>query len=531
MISGANSSCVYGFSSDSHELIDLFEAEEGEMITCMDAIILSGQSLSNKEATDVNPIFVYGTSHEDKNGRVLFRKNWSNSPQALELNGQASALKFSPNNQYILCGTTRGCICIIKVQQDGSIRESDRQPIINDKEIPLAINFSDNNSDTEAILTMDTRRHYRLKIDNPSKLEELEDKQTYSISMANLVYHNQVNLLPVVIGQELEYIAATRGPILELWKSVRDLEVGCSFKMSGHSSDIHKIEVSSSKDFLYSIGKDDNCLIEWKVSLELSSKAENSSAALSKNDLSRIQNVLSDEQEDAGRIARELTFCLNIGEKSLKYRDSFTMFRGTTVRQLNTLNLKALRNLRDRDSKDELLPALKRVPEITLTLNHVYGIESFNRRKTVYFLHYYSIKERASIINPTQTGPQPEIKDLVLPENYLREMLFSKYTPIPYDQKHENCERFIAYFCSRIAVVAKYTAGPQVQRFYEGHRARISCMAVHPSSELRLPRNDRGYGRGRAECRDPRVEHDRLLPHEKDPEHPCQWCGEHGVFV
>lgn len=482
MISGAESSCVYGFSTDSHELIDFFEAEEGEMITCMDAIILSGQSLSSKEGVDVNPIFAYGTSNEGKDGRVLFRKNWSNSPQALEINGQASALKFSPNNQYILCGTTRGSVCIIKVQQDGSIRESERQPMVSEKEMPLSINFSDNNSDSEAILTMDSRRHYRLKIDNPTKMEELEDKQTYSISIANLVYHNQVNLLPVIIGQELEYIVATRGPVLEIWKNVKDLEAGCSLKANGHASDIYKIEVANSKDFIYSIGKDDNCLIEWKVDYELSTKQENNSNALTRSDMPRISAINSDEQDDVVRIARELTFCQNIGEKSLKYRDSFTMFRGTTVRQLNTLNSKALRYLKEREGKEDLGFALKRVPEISLRLNHVYGIEVFNRRKTVYFLHYYSIKERTNITNPSQTGPQPEIKDLVLPENYLREMLFSKYTPIPYDQKHENCERFIAYFSSRIAVIAKCGSGPPIQRFYEGHRARISCMAIHPSS-------------------------------------------------
>lgn len=490
MISGEQKSCVYGFSTDSHEMIDFFEAPEEEMITCMDAIILSGQTLSSRESNEANPIFAYGTSNEDKTGKVLFRKNWSNNPQFVSLSSQATTLKFSPNNQYIICGTTDGSIVIIKVHQDGNIRQSDRQPTAAEREIPLSINFSDSNTDTEAIITMDKCRHYKLKLDNPTKLEELEDKQTYSISISNLIYHNQVNLLPVVIGQELEYVAATRGPMLEIWKNIKDLETGCSTRVNGHSSDIFKIEVSHSKEFIYSIGKDDNCLIEWKIAYELSSTTDSipQPVNLTKSELNKIILGGADEQDAVLRINRELAFCQNIGEKSLKYRDSFTMFRGTTARQLNTLNY--CTSSAYVESEDH---HLKRAPEVALSLNHVYGIEVFNRRKSVFFLHYYSIKEKSNNINATMSGPQPDVKDLILPENYLKEMLFSKYTPIPYDQKHQNCERYIAFFSSRIAIVSKCTTGTQKQRFYEGHRARIACMAVHPSSMPNITRNDRGY--------------------------------------
>jgi hypothetical protein len=392
----------------------------------------------------------------------------------------ATVLRFSPNNQYILCGTTDGNIHLIKVNSEGKVRLADRQPYVESKETPLSINFSDNNHDTEAIITMDVRRHYKFKIDNPGKLQELEDKQTYSISVANLVYHNQVHLLPVVIGQELEYIMSAKGQVLEVWKSVRDLETGCSIKVNGHASDIFKIEVASSKDFAYSLGYEDNCLVEWKMNYEFLHKTDQAIPHQSSGELRKQSAVqVQEDQDDLLRIHRELTFCQNIGEKALKHRDSFTMFRGTTARMLNALNNKAIKAI---DDKEEFMS--KRVPEISLTLNHVYGIEVFNRRKTLFFLHYYSIKEKTKATDPTQTGPQPEMKDLILPENYLKEMLFSKYTPIPYDQRHVNCERYIAYFCSRVAVVAKCSTGAPKQKFYEGHRARISCMAVHPSKMI-----------------------------------------------
>lgn len=483
MISGDSKSSVYGFSSDTHELIDFFQTHEDEKITCMDAIILGSHIASDKNMNETDPIFAYGTSTEDKRGRVLFRKNWSTTPLAVELNSPATVLRFSPNNQYILCGTTDGNVHLIKVTTEGKIKMADRQPSVESRETPLSINFSDNNNDSEAIITMDIRKHYKFKIDNPGKLQELEEKQTYSISIANLVYHSQVHFLPVIIGQELEYIISARGPILEFWKSVRDLETGCGIKVVGHASDIFKIEVSNSKDYAYSLGHDDNCLIEWKIDYDFSHRGDQLPPSPPvKSEVLKSANLQpGEEQQDLLRIQRELAFCQNIGEKSLKHRDSFTMFRGTTARQLNALHNKANKGLGDREDFMS-----KRVPEISLTLNHVYGIEVFNRRKTLFFLHYYSIKEKSKATDPLQTGPQPEMKDLVLPENYLKEMLFSKYTPIPYDQKHVNCERFIAYFCSRVAVVAKCTTGAPKQKFYEGHRARISCMTVHPSSRYIL---------------------------------------------
>lgn len=53
---------------------------------------------------------------------------------------------------------------------------------------------------------------------------------------------------------------------------------------------------------------------------------------------------------------------------------------------------------------------------------------------------------------------------------------------IPYDEAYENSERFFVYFISRIAVV--YDPTTNEQRFYEGHRAKITAMTIHPSSRI-----------------------------------------------
>jgi WD40 repeat protein len=60
------------------------------------------------------------------------------------------------------------------------------------------------------------------------------------------------------------------------------------------------------------------------------------------------------------------------------------------------------------------------------------------------------------------------------PSNY-RELL-------PYDELHENCERQRLHFVSRIAIISYSTSARQ--KFYQGHKNKISCMAVHPNKYI-----------------------------------------------
>ena len=353
-MSGQNNSAVYGFSSDTHELIDYFKAPQNEMITCMDAIMLE----------DVNPIFVYGTStqgHDDFNtGKILLRKNWTTLPQSIEVDRAVTDLKFSPDNEYIICGTGNGSVYIIK-HHEGHLIAPSRPSTSLDKEIVVSINFSDQGN--SVILTSAMRKHYRMNIKNPEKREELEEKDIFNISIANLTYHNQMKMTPVCIGQEVEYIVSTRGEVIEFWKSLSDLETSCSVRVCGHASEVYKLQISNSKNWVYSLGRNDNCLVEWKIDYDLTSKD---------NDLKESKDshtIASDDAEENQKINREQNFCLSMNEKTLNYRDTMTMIRGTTVKLLNALNYK------DKKLYDERSYVKKRVPPLSITLKHVYGIE------------------------------------------------------------------------------------------------------------------------------------------------------------
>lgn len=459
-------SSIYGLSTDTHELIDIFQVSSPEKITAMDAILLE----------DVNPLFIYGIFNEESGeSKVALRKNWTSSPSFIRVDKEVTDLKFSPDNGYIISSTKSSSIYIMKIE-DGSLVVQNRYVGSDDKEKTVSINFCDKGN--MIILTSDLRKHYKLSMSNPSRLEELEEKEKFNMSIASLGYYHHSNIYPIVIGQGLEFIVSMKGDALEVWKGLEDLQNNCGVMAYGHSSEISKIYVSHTypKDTVYSLGKYDNCMIEWKIEYDIVSINTSMMEEEVKSSTPLRQKPDPVPVEDSSMILRELNFCLSQGEKTLNHRDSFTMFRGSTFKDVNKLNH------RQKKTYDEKATVWKRVPEISVSLNHVYGFECYSRRKTLFFLHYYSIKEKTKFTDPTLTGPAVEVKDLILPENYLKEMLFSKYTPIPYDQKHQNCERYIVYFVSRIAIISKCSTMNFKQKFYEGHRAKISCMAIHPSS-------------------------------------------------
>ena len=460
---------VYGLSNDTHELVDYFKIPSEEVVRSMDAIITE----------EGHPIFIYGTSsHDETHGRIILRRNWATNVSSIELDRGVTELKFSPKNDYVICATKNHNFLVIK-QQGGALISDSRRVISMDKEMPLTINFCD--QDRVAIITTMQKRHFRVNIDNPEKFEELDDKEVFNLSMATLSYHDSLNYSPVIIGQELEYIVSMRNDELEFWKNIPDLASNCGIRMNGHSSKVFAIKVSNSKDYVYSIGLQDNCLIEWHIAYELSSvndKRHLNTLGV-KGDAfqkSSLPSASLEEAEENQKVTRECLFCQKTGEKNYTHRDSFTLFRGNSVKILNALHYKE-------ELKDDRSFVSRRVPPISISLNYVYGLEAFNRRKTMFFVHYYSIGGKTQKQNDLQKQQQgPKVEQLNLPENYLKEMLFSKYTPIPYDQKHANCKRYIVYFCSRVAVVWECNTGVPKQSFYEGHRSKISCMAVHPSS-------------------------------------------------
>ena len=299
------------------------------------------------------------------------------------------------------------------------------------------------------IVVTSQRNQYKIDLPEMKNKTAIEERDKFNVSLFSLKYPvNTSNfsqrLSPILIGQELKYIVAGDDTgVVTVWKDSEQLEHNCGTLLRGHSSKISSIKVTKNQDYLFTLGQDDNSIFEWKIDLVSESSAETKlirKAAESHSTEASIPDI----------IRRELDFCTSFAPNSNRSRDSFSLFRGTTNKLLNTLYSHTL------EPFDENSLLNKRIPEVSIRLDRVYGFEAYERRNTLAYISLGS----SEVWEPEKLG------------------LYS------YDQitsTSPNNKNFV-YFVSRVAVVAH--SGTKRQRFYEGHSNKISCMAVHPSKQM-----------------------------------------------
>ena len=50
------------------------------------------------------------------------------------------------------------------------------------------------------------------------------------------------------------------------------------------------------------------------------------------------------------------------------------------------------------------------------------------------------------------------------------------------ENTHKHCRRDFVYFTSRVLII--YTPETEKQRFYEGHKKKVTCFSIHPDKVL-----------------------------------------------
>lgn len=168
------------------------------------------------------------------------------------------------------------------------------------------------------------------------------------------------------------------------------------------------------------------------------------------------------EMEENRLVMREIDFCKSSDSSSNLCYDSFTLCKGFLNKKLNQLAFD------ETGTKQAIQRLSQRPPEVSIKLNHVYGIECFHRRDTLFYVHFYSLGEQKELDGQQKLKEQQQnkIEEIPLHPNYIKEMLFSKYTALPYDKKHHNCERRFCYFTSRVAVIGKHEGQHLNQTIY-----------------------------------------------------------------
>jgi hypothetical protein len=86
--------------------------------------------------------------------------------------------------------------------------------------------------------------------------------------------------------------------------------------------------VTKNQDYLFTLGQDDNSILEWKIDLIVAPPNENK--------FSGMKGVGDNKLAYDESIIRELTFCCSTKDAPLdKLRDSLTLFRGTSHKMIN----------------------------------------------------------------------------------------------------------------------------------------------------------------------------------------------------
>lgn len=464
----------YGFSSENNDMIDYWEYPE-ERLTAIEGVLIDDEHI----------LLVYGT----EDGKIMFRENWELKDSIFEVDGAISQIKFSYDLSFMMILTEGGLI--YNLEQNSGKYEYLKGPFkLMNGFIPISLNFNEELEDL--IITGEDNQILRASIKSFKIRDELEEAEYINLRRGEFRFRYLLDdeAEPysdyVILGNDLQFsISSDNYGNLVIYKNQEALNENCGIYCLGHTSQIQEMKISSQKEFLFTTGRYDQCLIEWYLETE---ETDDIHRAVIRGQFLEIEKEL----EESKLIAREIEFCRGKDRNLHTCQDSMTEFRANLSKDMNLLAY-------DEDlmfEEEQLVQ--KRVPEISLKLRHVYGIECFNTRNTIFYIHYYSINDQKRIDKETKADQErkKKLEEVPLHPNYIKEMLFSKYSALPYNRKHSNCQRRYCYFTSRVAIISKNQGNNVNQNFYEGHRAKISCMAIHPSKLI--------VASGEA-CKNPRI--------------------------
>jgi len=134
----------------------------------------------------------------------------------------------------------------------------------------------------------------------------------------------------------------------------------------------------------------------------------------------------------------------------------------------------------------------QRPPSISLVLEHIYGVLVSDKRHTVMYMHFFNkldqdvadrikLKQAISATKALNHGEAAEKKlDELLPRTLGTDYqsLLKQHQAVEYDPVHATCQKQLLYFTSRIGVM--YDTSKRSQKFYQGHKVKISSIAKHP---------------------------------------------------
>jgi WD40 repeat protein len=137
------------------------------------------------------------------------------------------------------------------------------------------------------------------------------------------------------------------------------------------------------------------------------------------------------------------------------------------------------------DLQTQLLPT-----PYSLIIEYIYGSHICERRDSIKYLHSFSL-EQNNENNEDNNQTNAEIVRQILNENIekktineiIRMLNFSEiYNSSINNCIHKNCGKKIIYYLSRFVII--YNPFKSIQKIYQGHRNKISCISINSKNTL-----------------------------------------------
>jgi hypothetical protein len=125
------------------------------------------------------------------------------------------------------------------------------------------------------IVVTNERNLYKIDLPDMKYKALITDHEKFNVSLLSLKHPQSTSdflqqLSPILIGQELKYIAAgDESGVVTIWKDSQQLDNNCGTLLRGHASKIASIKVTKHQDYLFTLGQDDHAIFEWKSTIVL----------------------------------------------------------------------------------------------------------------------------------------------------------------------------------------------------------------------------------------------------------------------
>jgi hypothetical protein len=126
------------------------------------------------------------------------------------------------------------------------------------------------NDDRWVLISTNTKSLYKLILPEVSSKAIVLESDFFEISKLAVKYpkstiHYNQTVATVLIGQDLMHIfSGDETGSISVWVNKEILDTNCGIILKGHTSPIADLKITQNQDLLFSLGLEDQCLLEWK---------------------------------------------------------------------------------------------------------------------------------------------------------------------------------------------------------------------------------------------------------------------------